>query len=123
MWRKYLWYLLTVVVLGSTVAVARFVTLQAPLLTQCLDNVPPPCFRQTRIIRDCCIYMGLPGYFRETWNVGLYRHPNAPLSVWYRRESRITASGTRCTPMQPLTCREIPILYPQPELPQMTILK
>ncbi len=77
------------------------------LLTQCMDYTPPPCYRATSIIRDCCIYMGPGRYIRERWIVGIWRHPQAPRSVWYRREYRVSSTGEACTPMQQLICRAI----------------
>jgi len=76
-----------------------------PLLTQCDDYTPPPCYVATAVQRDCCIYMGLPGYFRESWIVEIWRHPQAPRSVWFKRRYRVYATGERCTPMPRLTCR------------------
>jgi len=102
---------LTILVMSFIVAIyfSQIVPSQQPALTQCLDDVSQPgCYHQTNIVRPCCVYMGLPGYYREVWNVQVWRHVRATVSVWWRRVSRIQATGERCTPLQPLTCRPIP---------------
>lgn len=110
--RRNIWLFVTIL-LALSITINHFSqdsVLQQPLLTQCLDDVfQPGCYRETTTVRDCCTYMGLPGYYRQVWEVGIWRHVDAPRSKWYWRTSRISTTPERCTPMDPLTCRPIPI--------------
>lgn len=107
LWRNIL--VLVAMLLTLTATYFSQVNVSQVALTQCLDNVyQPGCYYLTTEVRACCTHMGLPGYYKQIWNVQVWRHVGAPRSKWYWRESRIRTTTERCTPLPPLTCRPIP---------------